>query len=59
MNAGLSSGVGSFSVTLKTAGSQTITATDTVTSSINGLQNGITVNAAGLDHIVISPCRRV
>ncbi|MGD0451655.1 MAG: Ig-like domain repeat protein, partial [Candidatus Bathyarchaeia archaeon] len=35
-NAGLTNGVGSFSVTLKTAGSQTLTATDTVTASITG-----------------------
>jgi protein-tyrosine-phosphatase len=54
-SAGLTSGIGSFTVTLKTAGTQSITATDTVTSSITGLQNGITVTAAGLDHIVISP----
>jgi len=32
------SGVHSFSVTLKTIGSQTVTATDTVTSSITGSQ---------------------
>jgi hypothetical protein len=31
-------------VTLKTAGTQSITATDTVTSSITGTQSGITVN---------------
>src|SRR5262249_32606428 len=35
-NATLTSGTGSFSVTLKTAGSQTVTATDTTTSSITG-----------------------
>ncbi len=52
MNAGLTSGVGSFTVTLKTAGSQSITATETVTSSIAGSQTGITVNPAGLDHFV-------
>jgi|GEM_PF-1239745 len=45
-NAGLTNGVGSFSVTLETAGSQSITATDTVTSSITGSQTGITVNPA-------------
>ena len=33
-----------FSVTLKTAGTQSITATDTVTGSITGTQSGITVN---------------
>jgi hypothetical protein len=53
-NSVLSSGVGSFSVTLKTAGSQTITATDTVTSSITGFQNGITVSAAGAVSFVVS-----
>lgn len=47
-NAGLSSGVGSFSVTLKTVGSQSITATDTVTSSITGSQPGIVVSAGVL-----------
>ena len=35
-NATLTNGTGSFSVTLKTVGSQTITATDTTTSSITG-----------------------
>ena len=43
-NATLSSGVGTFSATLKTAGNQSITATDTLTSSITGLQAAITVN---------------
>ncbi|MGO8757517.1 MAG: beta strand repeat-containing protein [Terracidiphilus sp.] len=37
-------GIGSFSATLKTAGSQTITATDTVTTTIAGTSAGITVN---------------
>ena len=54
-NAGLTYGVGSFTVTLETAGTQSITATDTMTNSITGSQIGITVTAAGLDHIVISP----
>ncbi len=53
-NASLTSGVGSFTVTLKTSGSQSITATDTVTSSITGAQTGITVNAAGATHFVVS-----
>src|SRR5262249_54763704 len=35
-NATLSAGTGSFSATLKTAGSQTLTATDTVTSRLTG-----------------------
>ena len=51
-NAVLTNGVGSFSVTLETVGSQSITATDTVTASITGSQSGITVSAGGLDHFV-------
>ena len=35
-NTTLTNGTGSFSVTLKTAGSETLTATDTVTTSITG-----------------------
>src|SRR5262249_59510113 len=38
-------GVHTFSATLKTAGSQSLSATDTLTSSINGTQ-AITVQAA-------------
>jgi hypothetical protein len=45
-NSLLSNGVGAFSVTLKTAGNQTITATDTATSSITGMSNGVGVVAA-------------
>ena len=44
-NSTLTNGTGTFSVTLKTAGSQTITATDTVTSSITG-STSVTVNPA-------------
>ena len=46
-NATLTAGTGTFSATLKTAGTQSITATDTVTGTITGTQSGITVNAAG------------
>lgn len=42
-NAGLTSGVGVFSVTFKNPGTQSITASDTVSSSITGSQSGITV----------------
>jgi uncharacterized protein (TIGR03437 family) len=42
-NSTLTSGVGTFMVTLKTAGTETVTATDTV-SSITGTSNSITVN---------------
>jgi hypothetical protein len=47
-NMTLTNGTGTFSVTLKTAGIQTITATDTVTASITGGSNPITVNAGPL-----------
>ena len=43
-----------FSVTLKTAGTQSITATDTVTGSITGTQSGITVNVGPTTHLVVS-----
>ena len=49
-NSVLSSGVQTFSATLKTAGNQTITATDTVTSSITGTSAAITVIAAAATH---------
>ena len=45
-NAMLTNGVGTFAATLSTVGSQTITATDTVTASITGTSNGIAVSAA-------------
>ncbi|MGB8662269.1 MAG: Ig-like domain repeat protein, partial [Candidatus Acidiferrum sp.] len=44
-NTTLTNGSGTFSATLKTAGSQTITATDTVTSTITGTSNVITVGS--------------
>jgi len=47
-------GVHTFNVTLKTAGTQSITATDTVTSSITGSQTGITVNAAAASALIVS-----
>src|SRR5262249_56673649 len=46
-NATLTNGVGTFSATLKTAGTQTIAATDTVTSSITGTSNSISVGQSG------------
>ena len=51
----LSNGSGAFSVVLKTAGSQTVTATDTVTNSITGTSNQIAVQPAALDHLLLSP----
>ncbi|MGD0863824.1 MAG: cell wall-binding repeat-containing protein, partial [Candidatus Limnocylindrales bacterium] len=43
---GLDAGIHVFSVTLKTLGSQSVTATDTVSSSITGSQSGIVVKAS-------------
>ncbi|WP_033408949.1 Ig-like domain-containing protein [Rudaea cellulosilytica] len=50
----LSSGVGTFSATLKTVGSQTLTATDTVTASITGTSGAVTVSAAAATHYSVS-----
>src|SRR5207237_5159398 len=47
-------GVHSFSATLKTAGTQSLIATDTVTSTITGSQSGITVNPAAASSLVLS-----
>jgi Ca2+-binding RTX toxin-like protein len=46
-------GVHTFRATLKTAGSQSITATDTQTASIVGSQTGIVVTPAAADHFRI------
>ncbi len=53
-NAKLTNGTGSFKATLKTAGSQSITATDTVSGGITGSQSGITVNPAAATTLSIS-----
>jgi hypothetical protein len=47
------SGVHSFSATLETAGTQAITATDTVTMTITGSESGITVNPAAATHLIV------
>jgi hypothetical protein len=47
-------GTRTFSCALKTAGSQSITATDTITSTITGTQSGIIVNPGALDHFTIT-----
>jgi hypothetical protein len=44
----------SFPVTLKTSGGQTLTATDTVTSSITGSAT-VTVSPGPLDHLALAP----
>src|SRR5207302_10716060 len=52
----LVSGVKTFTnaVTLKTAGSQTITGTDTISNSITGTSNTVTVSAAAATHYSVS-----
>jgi cyclophilin family peptidyl-prolyl cis-trans isomerase len=50
----LTDGVGSFSVTLNTAGSQTLTATDIASGSITGTSGTISVNPAAAVHFLVS-----
>src|SRR5262249_823252 len=45
-NATLTNGVGTFTATFKTAGTQTLVATDTVTTSITGAEGGIAISPA-------------
>ena len=47
-------GAGTFSATLETAGPQTITVTDTVTSSITGSSSTIVVGPAAATHFAVS-----
>ncbi len=47
-------GVHTFSATLKTAGSQSITATDIVIPSGSGTQSGITVDPAAASHFTVT-----
>jgi hypothetical protein len=47
-------GVHTFSAILRSAGSQSITSKDTVTSSITGSQTGITVSPAAANHLILS-----
>lgn len=55
-NSSLTSGSATFSATLKTAGNQTITATDTVTVSITGTSNSIKVGSGAASHFsVVAP----
>jgi hypothetical protein len=52
-DATLTNGTGTFSATLKTAGSQTITATDTVNSSVTGTA-AVTVTPAAASYLVVA-----
>ncbi len=54
-NALLTNGIGSFTITLKTAAAQSITATDTLISLITGTSSSISVLPATVDHITINP----
>src|SRR5206468_7881676 len=47
-------GMHAFSATLKTAGYQSLTATDTVNAALTGAQGGILVNAAAASRLVLS-----
>ena len=53
-NAVLTSGVGNFSATLKTSGTETITVMDTASSSINGTSNAFSVSGPATHFIVAS-----
>jgi hypothetical protein len=53
-NSTLSSGTGAFTVTLKTAGDQTITATDESDESITGTSNAVGVTAAEATQLIVS-----
>jgi hypothetical protein len=46
----LTNGIGTFTATLKTAGSQTVTATDTADGTITGTSNPVTVNPSVATH---------
>ncbi|HTC69790.1 MAG TPA: cell wall-binding repeat-containing protein [Acidothermaceae bacterium] len=53
-NSTLSSGQHAFTVTLKTAGSQTVTATDTANSGIAGTTATIAVSPAATTHLLVT-----
>src|SRR5262249_1641320 len=50
----LTNGMGSFGATLKTAGSQTITATDTANANITGTSNTIAAAATAATHPTVT-----
>lgn len=54
-NFALSSGTGTFSVTLNTLGTQTVTATDTGSSSLTGTSQGIFVTSTGKARTGLAP----
>lgn len=52
-NSTLTTGVGTFSATLKTAGNQTLTGTDTVSAAITGTSGAIALSAAAANHFAV------
>ena len=52
-NSTLTNGVGAFSATLRTAGTQTLTATDTASSSVTGTGT-IAVSVVAATHLAVS-----
>src|SRR5205807_2961708 len=50
----LSNGTGAFTATLRTAGGQNLTVTDTVTDSITGASNSIAVSAAAVTRFAVN-----
>jgi hypothetical protein len=55
-NSTLTNGVGTFTVTLKTAGTQTVSVQDTVTTTVTGTSGAINVSAAAATHFnVVAP----
>src|SRR5262249_46644845 len=52
-NSTLNSGTGTFSATLKTAGNQTLTATDTLNSTITGVSASTPVSAGTAAHYTV------
>ncbi len=53
-NSTLTSGSGTFPVTFKSVGSQTVTATDTATLSITGTSNSVTVGTGAATHFLVT-----
>jgi hypothetical protein len=53
-NSTLTNGTGTFAVTLKTAGSQTITATDSATAMITGTSTSVTVDPSAATHLSLA-----
>src|SRR5262249_38245469 len=53
-NSALTRGVGVFNATLRTAGAQTVTASDSISSTISGVSGNVIVSAATATHFVVS-----